>query len=43
MRSRPWPMGSAGSSLPATHGADVTRGLEDGLNQIATMIRDANK
>jgi len=35
--------GGLSGSLPATHGADVTRGLEDGLSQIAAIIRDANR
>lgn len=35
--------GGLTGSLPATHGADVVRGLDDGLTQIATIIRDANR
>jgi hypothetical protein len=35
--------GGLTGSLPATHPADVMRGLSDGLTQIAGIIRDANK
>jgi len=35
--------GGLTGSLPATHGDDVLRGLEAGLTQVATIIRDANR
>lgn len=35
--------GGLTGSLPATHGADVVRGLDEGLTQIAAIIRDANR
>jgi hypothetical protein len=35
--------GGLTGSMPAGHAADVTRGLTDGLTQIAGIIRDANK
>lgn len=35
--------GGLTGSLPATHGTDVIRGIEDGLTQIATIIHDANR
>lgn len=35
--------GGLTGSLPATHGADVIKGIEDGLTQIAAIIRDANR
>lgn len=35
--------GGLSGSLPATHGADVIRGLEEGLAQIAAIVRDANR
>jgi len=35
--------GGLSGSMPPTHGADVVRGMTDGLTQIASMIRDANK
>lgn len=35
--------GGLSGSMPTAHGADVTRGMTDGLTQIASMIRDANK
>lgn len=35
--------GGLTGSLPATHGADVVRGLDDGLTQVAAIIRDANR
>ena len=35
--------GGLSGSMPATHAADLIRGMGDGLAQIATIIRDANK
>jgi hypothetical protein len=35
--------GGLTGSMPAAHPADVTRGLTDGLTQIAGIIRDANR
>lgn len=35
--------GGLSGSMPSSHGADVLRGMTDGLTQIASMIRDANK
>jgi hypothetical protein len=35
--------GGLTGSLPATHAADVIRAMDDGFNQIAGIIRDANK
>ena len=35
--------GGLTGSMPAVHGADVLRGMTDGLLQIAGIIRDANK
>jgi len=34
--------GGLTGSLPATHGTDIIRGMDDGLAQIAAIIRDAN-
>ena len=35
--------GGLSGSMPPTHAADLLRGMSDGLTQIATIIRDANK
>jgi len=35
--------GGLTGSMPAAHPADITRGLTDGLTQIAGIIRDANR
>ena len=35
--------GGLTGSLPGTHAADLIRGMDDGFNQIAAIIRDANK
>lgn len=35
--------GGLSGSLPATHAADLTRSMADGLAQMAGIIRDANK
>jgi hypothetical protein len=35
--------GGLAGSMPATHAADVMRGMDDGFDQIAAIIRDANK
>ncbi|MEQ1870768.1 MAG: hypothetical protein ABL961_12160 [Vicinamibacterales bacterium] len=35
--------GGLTGSMPAVHGADVIRGVTDGLMQVAGIIRDANK
>ncbi len=35
--------GGLSGSMPPSHAADLLRGMSDGLTQIATIIRDANK
>ena len=35
--------GGLSGSMPPTHAADLMKGMSDGLTQIATIIRDANK
>ncbi|MBS1818899.1 MAG: hypothetical protein JSU08_13280 [Acidobacteria bacterium] len=35
--------GGLTGSLPATHAADIIRGMDDGLAQIATIIQNANR
>ena len=35
--------GGLSGSMPPTHAADLLRGMSDGLTQIATIIRDANR
>lgn len=35
--------GGLTGSLPATHGADIVRGMDEGLSQVAVLIRDANQ
>jgi hypothetical protein len=35
--------GGLTGSMPATHAADVVRAMSDGLDQIAQIIRNANR